>query len=75
MTHPSFVLIFSDSYLLKADLKKARDQNFKYPLIPIELQTHRFLSDCLSQLLLVIFLLMCFSHFRLSIHSLFPSLH
>lgn len=28
----------------------------------MELQTCRFLSNCLSQLLLVTFLLMCFSH-------------
>ena len=75
MTHPSFILTFCDSYLLNVDLKKDKTRIFKYPLIPVELQTYRFLSDCLSQLLLGIFLLMCFSHFRLSVHSLFHSLH
>lgn len=55
MTHPSFILIFCDSYLLKVDLKKDRTKIFKYPLISVELQTYKFLSDCLSQLLLGIF--------------------
>ena len=36
MTHPSFVLIFGDSYLLKVDLKKAWDQHFQ-----ISPYTHR----------------------------------